>query len=130
MGTNYYWIPNKKKLKEKKNILKKIIDESDDLNILYKIDSELSDIRVHLGKKSFGWIFLFNLNNKKFYSNKEELLKFIYSGTIYNEYGDHIEHGEFINISFGRLEKDKSHLPDLYSTQIIDDLEFFDEYFK
>ena len=43
---------------------------------------------IHLGKRSSGWKFCWNFHKNKHYSNKEELLSFIRSGRVVDEYGD------------------------------------------
>lgn len=47
----------------------------------------INGTNVHLGKRSGGWKFCWNFNDKKYYSNKEELFAFIRSGRIVDEYG-------------------------------------------
>lgn len=87
MGTNYYAriLPTK----ERKEKLKKLIDEDsfDEIEDLYQ---ELYvDTEIHLGKRSAGWKFLFNPNYEKYYPlTKEGLLKFLNRDDviIYNEY--------------------------------------------
>lgn len=46
-----------------------------------------------------GWKFCWNFNNNKYYSNKEELLKFIRSGRVVDEYGNLQDNEEFIKMS-------------------------------
>ena len=87
MGTNYYAriLPTK----ERKEKLKKLIDEDsfDEIEDLYQ---ELYvDTEIHLGKRSAGWKFLFNPNYEKYYPlTKEGLLNFLKQDNIiiYNEY--------------------------------------------
>jgi hypothetical protein len=43
-----------------------------------------------------GWKFIWNFHKNEFYSNKEELLKFIRSGRVVDEYGELIPNEEFI----------------------------------
>lgn len=54
---------------------------------------------VHLGKRSGGWKFCWNFHNNKFYSNKEELLEFIRSGRVINEYDEILDNEEFIKMA-------------------------------
>jgi hypothetical protein len=54
---------------------------------------------IHLGKRSSGWKFLWNFNDKKFYSNKEELLNFIRTGRVIDEYGKEMDVEEFITMA-------------------------------
>lgn len=53
---------------------------------------------IHLGKSSFGWKFRFNLNEKKYYKNFEELKEFLKDKTIKNEYGQEITFEKFIEL--------------------------------
>ena len=46
-----------------------------------------------------GWKFCWNFNDKKFYTNKEELFDFIRSGRIIDEYGVEINQEEFIGMA-------------------------------
>lgn len=115
MGTNYYRIPTEDEMKKRKE---KLINDVKELDISPKSienfmcnipfddwtcqsvwDVFLSDIRIHLGKRSGGWKFLWNFQNKKYYSNKEELLSFIRSGRVVNEYGELIDNDEFIDMA-------------------------------
>lgn len=87
MGTNYYAriLPTK----ERKEKLKKLIDE-DKLDEIANLYQELYvDSEIHLGKRSAGWRFLFNPNYEKYYPlTKEGLLNFLKQNNIiiYNEY--------------------------------------------
>ena len=62
-------------------------------------DEFIEDMNVHLGKRSMGWKFCWNFHKNKYYSNKEELLNFIRSGRVIDEYGDEIEVEEFIEMA-------------------------------
>ena len=56
----------------------------------------INGTNIHLGKRSGGWKFCWNFHKNKYYSNKEELLDFIRSGRVVNEYGEELEVNEFI----------------------------------
>jgi hypothetical protein len=62
-------------------------------------DVFLEDMKIHIGKRSSGWKFLWNFQDGKFYTNKEELLTFIRSGRIVNEYGEIQNTEEFIKMA-------------------------------
>ena len=62
-------------------------------------DVFLEDMKIHIGKRSSGWKFLWNFQDGKFYTNKEELLKFIRSGRVVNEYGEIQNTEEFIKMA-------------------------------
>lgn len=56
----------------------------------------LDQMKIHLGKRSMGWKFIWNFHKNEFYSNKEELFAFIRSGRVIDEYGELIPNEEFI----------------------------------
>lgn len=94
MGTNYYAV--KKVSNEKKKLMIELLmeDKYDDFDELY--NSELK--KIHIGKSSCGWKFLFNYNHFKFYEpTKESINNFLSSEdvTIYDEYGDKISVDKF-----------------------------------
>jgi hypothetical protein len=62
-------------------------------------DVFLEDMKIHIGKRSSGWKFLWNFQDGKFYTSKEELLKFIRSGRVVNEYGEIQNTEEFIKMA-------------------------------
>ncbi len=53
---------------------------------------------VHLGKCSVGWKFLWNFHDNEHYSSKKELMKFIRSGRIVDEYGTEMKPNDFIKM--------------------------------
>lgn len=112
MGTNFYRIPAEEEMTKRKKILMERI-ESMELNP-FTIEREFEiipgdswssispwqefsiDTKVHLGKQSSGWKFVWNFNGNHYYSNKEELFTFIRSGRVVDEYGTLIPNEEFI----------------------------------
>ena len=62
-------------------------------------DEFIDGLKIHIGKRSSGWKFLWNFQDGKFYTNKEELLKFIRSGRIVDEYGELQDTEEFIKMA-------------------------------
>lgn len=116
MGTNFYRIPSVKEVEERKNKLQTKIRKIDlspsSINNNFNIgggpdewtnwspwDEFTDNIQIHLGKRSMGWKFCWNFNDKKFYTNKEELFDFIRSGRIIDEYGVEINQEEFIGMA-------------------------------
>jgi len=83
MGTNYYAIP---KLTD--NVKFKIIEAVIN-NQIYDI-RRLTPNKIHIGKQSGGWPFLFNHNNWEYYNSIKELKQFIYDCDIEDEYGTRI----------------------------------------
>lgn len=117
MGTNYYRIPTEDEMLARKRQLLYDVEnlELTPLNIErnFKMerkdsfDSEspwdifINETNIHLGKRSGGWKFCWNFHDNKYYSNKEELLKFIRSGRVVDEYGDEQNVEEFIEMALG-----------------------------
>jgi hypothetical protein len=62
-------------------------------------DEFTNELTVHLGKRSSGWKFCWNFHDGKYYSNKEELLEFIRSGRVVDEYGELQDTEEFIKMA-------------------------------
>ena len=124
MGTNYYRIPTVSEIEERKNLLQSrirtmpitpdaiennfgYIDNPDDeWGQLSPWDEFIEDTSIHLGKRSGGWKFCWNFHNNKYYSNKEELIEFILSGRVVDEYGEEIESQEFLDMAFAWGEPD------------------------
>ena len=123
MGTNYYRIPKSPEMVERHQ---KLVDrvsrldvwnpslasrnfadiEGKGFDMLTPWDEFTKDINIHLGKRSGGWKFCWNFHNNKHYSNKEELLKFIRSGRVVDEYGEQHDVEEFIKMALEWGEPD------------------------
>ena len=122
MGTNYYRSPTLNELETRKNrLMSRIrqmelnvesvnkdfrIDGTDQFQNLSPWDEFTDNVKVHLGKRSMGWKFLWNFNEDKFFKDKESLLEFIKSGRILDEYGDELSQYEFIEMSFSWGQED------------------------
>ena len=122
MGTNYYRSPTLNELETRKNrLMSRIrqmelnvesvnkdfrIDGTDQFQNLSPWDEFTDNVKVHLGKRSVGWKFLWNFNEDKFFKDKESLLEFIKSGRILDEYGDELSQDEFIEMSFSWGQED------------------------
>ena len=106
MGTNYYRIPTEDEMRERKNelikkitnikisprmILNKFEEKQEDFNSRSVWDEFISDTKIHLGKRSMGWKFVWNFHGNRYYTNKEELFDFIRRGRVINEYGELID---------------------------------------
>ncbi len=115
MSTNYYRIPKASEVRVK---YLNLVEQINDLDIwspdnirndfrtigrgfdnLSPWDVFLEDMKTHIGKRSSGWKFLWNFQDGKFYNSKEELLKFIRSGRIIDEYGELQNTEEFIKMA-------------------------------
>jgi hypothetical protein len=115
MSTNYYRIPKQKVVREKYLELAEQISYMDifspeqiynEFRTIEKgferwspWDNFIDGLKIHIGKRSSGWKFLWNFQEGKFYTNKEELFKFIRSGRIVDEYGELQDTEEFIKMA-------------------------------
>lgn len=116
MGTNFYRIPPHKEMVEKRERLMKTFKEIElttenierGFHIIptddrWEYDSPWTEFiegtKIHLGKRSSGWKFLWNFNKDKYYKGKESLLEFIRSGRIVDEYSEELDVEEFIDMS-------------------------------
>jgi len=118
MGTNYYRIPTEEELERKKERLKERIDSmpmsvgnverafryidnpDDEWSSLNPWDEFIRVTSIHLGKRSSGWKFCWNFNGNKYYSTKQELIDFVSSGRVVNEYGEEIDARKFLDMAF------------------------------
>ena len=75
------------------------VDEGISWNTTNPWSNFIKDTCIHLGKRSGGWLFDWNFHDMKYYSNKEELLAFIRSGRVVDEYGEEWEPEAFIKMA-------------------------------
>lgn len=116
MGTNFYaHIQMRKRDKEKFSVkldeMYAALDTGDvngfsDLldEFSYDFNNSKDDYVVHLGKRSYGWAFLWDLNNMKYYEpSLYSIMKFIKESgaVIKNEYGDEFTLEQFIDEEVG-----------------------------
>lgn len=117
MGTNYYRIPTAEEMEQRRIRLQvRIIglkitpdliesnfayieDPSDQWTKLSPWDEFIDGTKIHLGKRSSGWKFLWNWNHRKYYKKKEDLLAFISSGRVVDEYGMEQSQDEFVEMA-------------------------------
>lgn len=115
MGTNYYRIPKHEEMITRKHTLLGSVNGLDlspsNIERGFRVasddqwDSEspwdtfINGTNIHLGKRSSGWKFCWNFHDKKYYSNKEELLEFIRDGRVVDEYGEEQDVEEFITMA-------------------------------
>lgn len=120
MGTNFYKVLKPKYTKKQKaEITKKINEQTkklkeyfNDNNYIDRYDiedyfemlNELQPVRVHLGKRSGGWQFLWNHNNEKYYKKTLQSIKEFLdedNGFIVDEYGERFTTEQFLNEEIG-----------------------------
>ena len=94
MGTNFYF---RKKIseKDKQNLIEQISrDNWEEARDLFdKITN-----KIHIGKRSYGWQFLWNANRFEYFDpNIESLQNWLKSGIIEDEYGKEFTFDEFWN---------------------------------
>ena len=123
MGTNYYRIPTVDEMEERKARLARRVTELEmtPSNIEHNFNTIptnspwehnnpwnefVEDTNIHLGKRSSGWKFCWNFNDNKYYSSKEELIQFVLSGRVVDEYGEEIDPQEFLDMAFAWGEPD------------------------
>lgn len=117
MGTNYYAIP--KADDALKAEIKKAIDEND-----FEKARDLMPVKVHIGKGSIGWQFLFNHNDWKYFGKLRNGLdgidEFLSERKIIDEYGTYIPVEEFWDYVNGKV----NYKPDLTYGTIEDGLNY------
>ena len=115
MSTNYYRIPKASEVRIKyldlverinnldiwspDNIMNEFSDIERGFERWSPWDVFIDGLKIHVGKRSSGWKFLWNFQDNKFYTNKEELFKFIRSGRVVDEYGELQDTEEFIKMA-------------------------------
>lgn len=122
MGTNFYRIPSVNELETRRNRLMARIRRMElspsSVNSNFAIEKpevfenwtpwdEFTDgLKVHLGKRSMGWKFLWNFNNRQYWNDKKTLVEFVRSGRIVDEYGAEMDQDEFIEMAFSWGQED------------------------
>ena len=122
MGTNFYRIPTEAEILARKQ---KLIEDINNLDLSassvgdgFRVEVEdswerkscwddfVEGTNIHLGKRSSGWKFCWNFHKDKYYSTKEELLAFVRSGRVVDEYGTEHDVEEFIEMALNWNEPD------------------------
>lgn len=109
MGTNFYAIiPIKQRIVDKlKKLSNKLVNGTNIdsyIDELKNIQKEISEYKVHLGKRSYGWSFCWDANNLKYYKPSLTSIKeFIKENNaiIQNEYGEEFSWEQFIKYEIG-----------------------------
>ena len=102
MGTNYYAC-RKMSIEDKKKAINLLNEEKYD-ELIDFINKKYS--KIHIGKQSCGWQFLFNYNSFKYYSlNRKSINDFLSTNEIIDEYGNNIDIISFWNMVDSNIEK-------------------------
>lgn len=120
MGTNFYKVLKpkytkkqkaeiNKKINEQTKKLKEYFNDNDyidkyDIEDYYEMLNELRPVKVHLGKRSWGWQFLWNHNNEQYYKKTLQSIKEFLdedNGFIIDEYGERFTTEQFLNEEIG-----------------------------
>ncbi len=139
MGTNFYRIPTEEEMKRRKGVLQERVMDidmrahiiSNEFKTIGILDNEwdkmspwdefVNKTNIHVGKRSTGWLFCWNFNDDKFYTNKKELLEFIRSGRIVDEYGTEHDVEEFIQMALEWGQPDGWYAGEKYYKEQFDD---------
>lgn len=104
MGTNFYAVlPVKKRTTNKLRELADKLDAGQHIDVegeMYDINQDLKCYEIHLGKRSYGWAFLWDANDLKYYEpTLASIKKFIDDNhaKIIDEYGEEFTWDQFIN---------------------------------
>jgi len=118
MGTNYYRIPPESEMEDRRDRLRVrliglkmtpdliadsfryIDDPEDEWSPMNPWDEFIEGSNIHLGKRSMGWKFCWNFHDNKYYSDKQQLIDFIRSGRVVDEYGAEEEPQAFLDMAF------------------------------
>jgi len=134
MSTNYYRIPTQEEMLNRQQTLieqvttmdmsmeniergMRYISPTKDWEWFSPWEMFIEGTNIHLGKRSMGWKFCWNFHKEKYYSNKEELLSFIRSGRIVDEYGTDWMVEEFIEMALSWGEPDGLVVNEIYRIQ-------------
>ena len=106
MSTNYYL--KRKVSQERKDEVISLINGDDIESAAMLINEMMSEAKIHLGKRSGGWQFLWALNDERYYEpSQESIVKFIADevnnngSTIIDEYNEVIPLDRFWNEEIG-----------------------------
>ena len=131
MSTNYYRTPTQEEMLNRQQTLiqqvttmdmsmenlerdMKYISPTKDWEWFSPWEMFINGTNIHLGKRSSGWKFCWNFHKDKYYSNKEELLTFIRSGRVVDEYGAEWNVEDFITMALEWGEPDGLVVNELY----------------
>lgn len=96
MGTNYYIV--KKASDEEKKHFQNMLDKETYEDLCDALNQFISSHKIHVGKSSCGWKFLFDANNFKYFDRSvDSVWKWIKENgdDLYDEYNRHVTYEEF-----------------------------------
>ena len=134
-----YYVTQTDKINRLNKQKEKALEQCMDRDLLTTVvtsyfDDKINDIaKIHIGKSSAGWEFLFNLNDKQYYHDKESLIAYLKYETIEDEYGREITFDDFWNkVVLNRVNVKPNTTMALHATDycMIDGLEFLDSVFS
>lgn len=112
MGTNFYYkIPLKPR--EKKELQDMLTDYLDFSEMAFKLDELEKTHRIHLGKRSYGWQFLWDFHKGKYYPTRlNKIREWLEKsgGVIVDEYNEQFTVDQFLDDEIKDcLYKDENH---------------------
>jgi len=84
---------------------------------------------IHLGKSSYGWRFMFQYNEGRFYKNINEMKEWLADKKIVNEYGDRVLKSDFWTMVKAKQE-DMPHGGTDIDLKEIKEYDFYDREFS
>lgn len=112
MGTNFYYVVPVSELEQKK-LKDMITSEPDYYDLVDEINNVEKHHRIHLGKRSYGWQFLWDYHEGRFFKdNLQSIQDYLNNGggEIRNEYGEKFTIEEFFDNEINAfLYKDDTH---------------------
>lgn len=125
MGMNYY-LKRKVMPPERKAYFQELLDNDDMYRLSQEAEEELKVNRIHIGKSSMGWQFLFDPNHLKYYQpNRESVNQFLTQEnySIVDEIGEEMSVEEFWQLVDSKKDKIscaeyyRDHMDELASVQ-------------
>ena len=110
MGTNFFCVEkiSRRQRSKIKSLLREYIEVVDKVNTacdFHELHSKYNEMildiipeRVHLGKRSYGWQFLWDFHDGRYFkANLGSIKEFLKDKIIVDEYGGVFSHDQFLN---------------------------------
>lgn len=102
MGVNYYVC--RKLSNDDKKKANELLENDKYAELIDFINDK--SFKIHIGKQSCGWQFLFNHNDFKYYElNRNDIYNFLLKHEIVNEYGEIISNDDFWKMVDNNIDK-------------------------